>query len=117
MKDLINIFLMAVVALGTAMLQATGWGYAVIAIAVVYWVKTVLDLLHKNYWVGLAFWGLVALFTWQGALVGGRFYGLLAAPKDQTEGNAARKKKKSSIRLVSDGCDVQTGEHVGSVFW
>ena len=66
MKDLINIFLMAVVVLGTAMLQATGWGYAVIAIAVVYWVKTVLDLLHKNYWVGLAFWGLVALFTWQG---------------------------------------------------
>ena len=117
MKDLINIFLMAVVVLGTAMLQATGWGYAVIAIAVVYWVITVLDLLHKNYWVGFAFWGLVALFTWQGALVGGLFYGLLAAPKDQTEGNAARKKKKSSIRLVSDDCDVQTGEHVGSVFW
>lgn len=67
MKDLINIFLMAVGVLGTAM-PATGWGYAVIAIAVVYWVKTVLDLLHKNYWVGLAFWGLVALFTCKGPL-------------------------------------------------
>lgn len=115
MKDLINIFLMTVVVLGTAMLQATDWGYAVIAIAVVYWVKPVLDLLHKNYWVGLAFWGLVALFAWQGALVGGLFYGLLAAPKDQADGNVAR--KKSSIRLVSNGHDIHTGERVGSVFW
>lgn len=58
MKDLINIFFMAVVVLGWAMLEVTGWGYAVLAIPVVYWLKPVLDLLHKNYWVGLAFWGL-----------------------------------------------------------
>ena len=60
MKDLINIFLMTVVVLGWAMLEVTGCGYAVLAIPVVYWLKPVLDLLHKNYWVGLAFWGLVA---------------------------------------------------------
>lgn len=115
MKDLINIFLMAVVVLGVAMLQVTGWGYAVIAISVVYWVKPVLDLIHKHSGVGMAFWGLVAVFAWQGALVGGLFYGLLVAPKDQAAGNAGS--KKSSIRLVCDGCDVETGEHVGSVFW
>lgn len=56
MKDLINIFLMAVVVLGWAMLEVTGWCYAVLAIPVVYWLKPVLDLLHKNYWVCLAFW-------------------------------------------------------------
>ena len=56
MKDLINIFLMTVVVLGWAMLEVTGCGYAVLAIPVVYWLKPVLDLLHKNYWVGLAFW-------------------------------------------------------------
>lgn len=117
MKDLINIFLMTVVALGAAMLQAgaTGWGYAVISIAVVYWVKPVLDLLHKNYWVGLVFWGAVALFAWQGALVGGLIYGFLVAPKDVADGDVAT--EKSSIRLVSNGYDIHTGERVGSVFW
>ena len=63
----------------------------------------------------LAIWGLMALFTWQGALIGGMFYGLLAAPKNEATGNVAR--KKSPIRLVSNGYDIQTGEYVGSPFW
>ncbi|WP_323912521.1 hypothetical protein [Aeromonas veronii] len=115
MKDLTNIFLMAVVVLGWAMLEVTGWCYAVLAIPVVYWLKPVLDLLHNNYWVSLAFWGLVALFAWQGSLIGGMFYGLLAAPKNEGAGNVVR--KKSSIRLVSNGYDIQTGGYVGSPFW
>ncbi|MGL5289832.1 MAG: hypothetical protein ACRC9N_10210 [Aeromonas sp.] len=97
MKDLINIFLMAVIVLGWALLEVTGWGYAVLAIPVVYWLKPVLDLLHKNYWVGLAFWGPVALFTWQGALIGGMLYGLLAAPKNEATGNVVRKKVRSGL--------------------
>ena len=117
MKDLINIFLMAVVALGTAMLQATGWGYAVIAIAVVYWVKTVLDLLHKNYWVGLAFWGWWLYSLGKGPLWRAVLWFYSPHQKTRLREMQPEKKKKSSIRLVSDGCDVQTGEHVGSVFW
>ena len=95
MKDLINIFLMAVV---------VPWYRD----AASDWLGLRCDrdcsgLLGKNragpapqeLLGGFGFLGLVALFTWQGALVGGLFYGLLAAPKDQTEGNAARKRKRA----------------------
>ncbi|MGX5836935.1 hypothetical protein ACWIJ6_22885 [Aeromonas piscicola] len=111
MKDLINIFLMAIVVLGWAMLEVTGWGYAVLAIPVVYWLKPILDQLHKYSRLKLAFWLLVAVFAWQGALVGWLFYGVLITPKDNTYS------KKRTMRLVVDGRDVQTGENVGSSFW
>ncbi|AKJ36883.1 hypothetical protein GL272_20015 [Aeromonas veronii] len=117
MKDLINIFMMTLVVIGAAMLQTTNFGYAVLAVAVVYWFKPALDLLHKNYWVGLVFWGGVALFAWPGALVGGLFYGLLATPNGQTESKGNVTRSKRSIRLVSNGYDIETGERVGSVFW
>ena len=115
MKDLINIFLMAVVVLGWAMLEVTEWGYAVLAIPVVYWLKPMLDLLQKYSRLNLTFWFLVAVFSWQGALVGGLFYGVLITPKDAYASNAGR--KKSTIRLVLDGRDIETGEYVGSSFW
>ncbi|ELT6808550.1 hypothetical protein R9D04_005160, partial [Escherichia coli] len=47
MKHVLNIALMAVVILGLAMLEATNWGYAVLAIPAVIWAKSVLNLLHK----------------------------------------------------------------------
>lgn len=114
-KDLINIFLMAIVVLGLAMLEVTGWGYAVLAIPVVYWLKPILDLLHKYSRLNLAFWLLVAVFAWQGALVGWLLYGVLITPKDAYTSNADRKKHK--IRLVLDDHDIETGEYVGSSFW
>ena len=115
MKDLINIFFMAVVVLGWVMLEVTDWGYAVLAIPVVYWLKPMLDLLHKYSRLNLTFWLLVAVFSWQGALVGWLFYGVLITPKDAYANNAGR--KNSKIRLILDGRDVETGENVDSPFW
>ncbi len=71
MKDLINIFFMAVVVLGWAMLEVTGWGYAVLAIPVVYWLKPMLDLLRKYSRLNLTFWFLVAVFSCSWAYVDG----------------------------------------------
>ncbi|MGY3862755.1 hypothetical protein ACW5WN_14305 [Aeromonas lacus] len=95
MKDLINIFLMAVVVLGWAILEITDWGYAVLAIPVVYWLKSLLDLLHKYLRLSLAFWVLVVIFSWQGALVGWLYYGFLITPKDSYANNSGRKRVKS----------------------
>lgn len=81
MKHVLNIALMAVVILGLAMLEATNWGYAVLAIPAVIWAKSVLNLLHKLPVLAAAFWILVAVFAWQAALVGILFYGVLATPK------------------------------------
>ncbi|WP_410406687.1 hypothetical protein [Escherichia coli] len=69
MKHVLNIALMAVVILGLAMLEATNWGYAVLAIPAVIWAKSVLNLLHKLPVLAAAFWILVAVFAWQAALV------------------------------------------------
>lgn len=68
MKHVLNIALMAVVILGLAMLEATNWGYAVLAIPAVIWAKSVLNLLHKLPVLAAAFWILVAVFAWQAAL-------------------------------------------------
>ncbi len=89
MKHVLNIALMAVVILGLAMLEATNWGYAVLAIPAVIWAKSVLNLLHKLPVLAAAFWILVAVFAWQAALVGILFYGVLATPKApaNTNGN------------------------------
>ncbi|MGE6113354.1 hypothetical protein ACLHZ0_16395, partial [Aeromonas salmonicida] len=87
----------------------------VLAIPVVYWLKPILDLLHKYSRLNLAFWLLVAVFAWQGALVGWLLYGVLITPKDAYTSNADRKKHK--IRLVLDDHDIETGEYVGSSFW
>lgn len=62
MKHVLNIALMAVVILGLAMLEATNWGYAVLAIPAVIWAKSVLNLLHKLPVLAAAFWILVAVF-------------------------------------------------------
>lgn len=64
MKHVLNIALMAVVILGLAMLEATNWGYAVLAIPAVIWAKSVLNLLHKLPVLAAAFWILVAVFAW-----------------------------------------------------
>ncbi|WP_421218853.1 hypothetical protein [Aeromonas jandaei] len=115
MKDSINIFLMAVVVLGWAILEITDWGYAVLAIPVVYWLKPLLDLLHKYFILSLTFWILVAVFSWQAALVGWLYYRFLITPKDTYANDSSRKKRK--IRLILDGRDVETGENVNSPFW
>lgn len=62
MKHVLNIALMAVVVLGTAMLEATNWGYAVLAIPAVIWAKPVLNLLHKLPVLAAAF-GFWLLFS------------------------------------------------------
>lgn len=93
MKHVLNIALMAVVILGLAMLEATNWGYAVLAIPAVIWAKSVLNLLHKLPVLAAAFWILVAVFAWQAALVGILFYGVLATLKRQ-QTPMARKAEK-----------------------
>lgn len=93
MKDLINIFLMAVVVLGWALLEVTGWGYAVLAIPVVYWLKPVLDLLHKNYWVGLAFWGAGGLVYLAGSSYWRDVLWLARCTKERGYGQCSQKEK------------------------
>lgn len=85
MKHVLNIALMAVVVLGLAMLEDTNWGYALLAIPTVIWAKPALNLLHKLPVLATAFWVLVAVFAWQGALAGILFYGVLATPKHQPQ--------------------------------
>ncbi|EAX1870463.1 hypothetical protein AK844_08385 [Salmonella enterica] len=114
MNHVLNIALMAVVVLGLAMLEATNWGYAVLAIPAVIWAKPVLNLLHKLPVLAAAFWILVAVFAWQAALVGAIFYGLLVAPKEpvqqQHKGGRRKNKKSSPCMSGTFGYDYETGE-------
>jgi hypothetical protein len=102
MKHVLNIALMAVVILGLAMLEATNWGYAVLAIPAVIWAKSVLNLLHKLPVLALAaFWILVAVFAWQAALVGILFYGVLATPKAPANTNGKKSRKANLMGTYS----------------
>lgn len=92
MKHVLNIALMAVVILGLAMLEATNWGYAVLAIPAVIW----------------AIWILVAVFAWQAALVGILFYGVLATPKAPANTNGKKSRKANLMGTYS--YDFKTGE-------
>ncbi|KXJ01419.1 hypothetical protein AN414_21550 [Serratia marcescens] len=101
MKHVLNIALMAVVILGLAMLEATNWGYAVLAIPAVIWAKSVLNLLHKLPVLAAAFWILVAVFAWQAALVGILFYGVLATPKAPANTNGKKSRKANLMGTYS----------------
>ncbi|WP_431623117.1 hypothetical protein [Enterobacter cloacae] len=102
MKHVLNIALMAVVILGLAMLEATNWGYAVLAIPAVIWAKSVLNLLHKLPVLAAAFWILVAVFAWQAALVGILFYGVLATPKAPANTNGKKSWLITSCRSANN---------------
>ncbi len=91
MKHVLNIALMAVVILGLAMLEATNWGYAVLAIPAVIWAKSVLNLLQTA-GSGCCFWILVAVFAWQAALVSCSMAYLRPLKRQQTP--MARKAEK-----------------------
>ncbi|GAB1058726.1 MAG: hypothetical protein SAqBPW_08430 [Shewanella algae] len=108
MKHVLNIALMAVVVLGLAMLEATNWGYAVLAIPAVIWAKPVLNLLHKLPVLAAAFWILVAVIAWQAALVGILFYGVLATPKAPANTNGKKSRKANLMGTYS--YDFKTGE-------
>ncbi|EGQ7672248.1 hypothetical protein IZS59_001861 [Vibrio cholerae] len=110
MKHVLNIALMAIVVLGVAMLEATNWGYAVLAIPVVVWSKPVLNLLHKLPVLAAAFWVLVAVFAWQAALAGILFYGVLATPKAPAPANTNGKKSRKANLMGTYSYDFKTGE-------
>lgn len=110
MKHVLNIALMAVVVLGLAMLEATNWGYAVLAIPAVIWGKPVLNLLHKLPVLAAAFWVLGAVFAWQAALAGILFYGVLATPKAPAPANTNGKKSRKANLMGTYSYDFKTGE-------
>lgn len=110
MKHVLNIALMAIVVLGLAMLDATNWGYAVLAIPAVIWGKPVLNLLHKLPVLAAAFWFLVAVFAWQAALAGILFYGVLATPKAPAPANTNGKKSRKANLMGTYSYDFKTGE-------
>ncbi|ETS31961.1 hypothetical protein PTE_01717 [Photorhabdus khanii NC19] len=110
MKHVLNIALMAIVVLGLAMLEATNWGYAVLAIPAVVWIKPVLNLLHKQPVLAIVFWVLVAVFAWQAALAGILFYGVLATPKAQAPAKTNGKKSRKANLMGTYSYDYQTGE-------
>ncbi|NVK74618.1 MAG: hypothetical protein HWE24_14160 [Oceanospirillaceae bacterium] len=117
MKHVLNIALMAIVVLGLAMLDATNWCYAVLAIPAVIWSKSVLNLLHKLPVLAAAFWILVAVFAWQAALVGAIFYGVLVALNEpvqkQRKGGRRKSKKNSPCMSGTFEYDYETGELLG----
>lgn len=110
MKHVLNIALMAVVVLGLAMLEDTNWGYALLAIPTVIWAKPALNLLHKLPVLATAFWVLVAVFAWQGALAGILFYGVLATPKAPAPAHTKGKKNRKANLIGTYSYDFKTGE-------
>ncbi|MEZ6813165.1 hypothetical protein ABVN74_01600 [Escherichia coli] len=76
MKHVVNILLLGMVLLGIAMMADTPWGLGVALAPFGVWGARFLFLVHKSLWAAVIFWGGIAYFQWQVALVVGALFGL-----------------------------------------
>lgn len=69
MKHVVNILLLGMVLLGTAMMTDTLWGGAVALVPFVVWGWRFLLVVHRSVWASILFWAGIAYFSWQVALL------------------------------------------------
>ena len=75
MKHVVNILLLGMVLLGIAMMADTPWGLGVALAPFAVWGARFLFLVHRSLWAAVIFWGGIAYFQWQVALVVGALFG------------------------------------------
>ncbi|ATW32888.1 permease [Candidatus Hamiltonella defensa] len=117
MKNVINILLLGMVIFGIAMMADTPWGMGVALAPFAVWGTRFLLLVHRSIWSSVIFWGGIAYFQWQVALVVGGLFGLTwfirTARLAYKEAPPARRRKKH-ISGFQDSYDFDQRYHIGS---
>lgn len=116
MKHVVNILLLGMVLLGIAMMADTPWGLGVALAPFGVWGARFLFLVHKSLWAAVIFWGGIAYFQWQVALVVGALFGLTCfirvARSAYKEAPPTRRRKQTGG--FQDSYDFDQRFHIGA---
>uniref|UniRef100_UPI0036D960F1 permease n=1 Tax=Photorhabdus sp. RM322S TaxID=3342825 RepID=UPI0036D960F1 len=117
MKHVVNILLLGMVLLGIAMMADTPWGLGVALAPFAVWGTRFMFLIHRSLWAAVVFWGGVAYFQWQVALMVGALFGLTwfirSARLAYKEASPARRRKKHAGGF-QDSYDFDQHYHIGT---
>lgn len=117
MKHVVNILLLGMVLLGIAMMADTPWGLGMALAPFGVWGARFLFLVHRSLWAAVIFWGGIAYFQWQVALVVGALFGLTcfirAARSAYKEAPPTRRRKKQTGGF-QDSYDFDQRFHIGA---
>lgn len=100
MRSIVNICLLCLFLFGLMLATDTPWGFAIAAIPWLVWGGAVLNIIHKNIWLGLLFWCVVSFLAWQVTVVA-LLALLLSKLVSNTKTNRANKQHRSR-KKVSD---------------
>ncbi|MCL1088656.1 permease [Shewanella profunda] len=117
MKYVVNILLLGMVLLGIAMMTDTPWGLGVALAPFAVWGARFLFLVHRSLWAAVIFWGGIAYFQWQVALLVGALFGVTwfirAARLAYKEAPHTRRRKKRAGGL-QNSYDFDQRYHIGA---